>query len=782
MLKQLTSTSRLHAIRLNALGAAVVFMLAACGGVGGSSSASLTSLLNGELIDGPIEGARVFLDLNGNLVHDDGEPISGLTDSKGAFSIATNGLSAAQIDSAMLVSVVPDTAKDADDAGKTISEAGKQGFTLLAPVNAFVDVVAGGIETSRPAVISPLTTLVAGEILHNGLTLIEARAAVKQEHGLTRDPLENFIAARDATTANIARAAAVALGQAGRSVAEVAQSEGGLPMRDQMQAIVQTVRESLPAIVDRLELKNPSKQAPSVTTLVTTMETEQALSTKSADRVAIQAAGRPTNPSTGKPVSTAAPEFHDYIVVFKNTVGNPAQEAASAAVAHGGTVRFTYANAIKGFAVRLPVTASEAFLNAMSNNPNVDYVETDAPVSTRLEQSSPPWGLDRVDDRDLILDKNYTYNVSGNGIRAYVVDTGILETHLDFGGRVLYTQGYTAISDGKGTTDCNGHGTHVAGTIGSSTYGIAKSVSLVPVRVLDCAGSGSLSGVIAGLDWIIADPNRGSTASVVNMSLGGGASISLDSAVAKVVSSGIIVIVAAGNDNANACNYSPAREPSAITVGATTSSDARASYSNFGSCLDLFAPGSAITSTWYTSTSATASLNGTSMAAPHVAGLAALILGSTTDITPADVTNMIKTSATTNKVLSAGTGSPNLLLYTLASTSSEPSQPITTLSVSVGSLTGSAAGVRNGWQATVAVAVKDKDGNMVSGATVAGGFTEGGSSVSCTTASNGLCSVKTGAIGKRVAQTVYSVTKISGTNMSYDSSNNIASSITIRQP
>ena len=247
-------------------------------------------------------------------------------------------------------------------------------------------------------------------------------------------------------------------------------------------------------------------------------------------------------------------------------------------------------------------------------------------------------------------------------MKAYIIDTGILTSHSQFSGRTA--AGYSAINDGRGTTDCNGHGTHVAGTVGGTTYGVAKGVTLIPVRVLDCAGSGTNAGVIAGMDWVT---NNHSGASVANMSLGGGASTAVDSAIARMTSSGVTVAVAAGNENQNACNVSPARAASAITVGSTTSTDARSSFSNYGSCVDVFAPGSNITSAWYTSTSATNTISGTSMASPHVAGVAALYLQGNPTASAATVTNAITSTSTPNKVTDAGSGSPNRLLYSLLS-------------------------------------------------------------------------------------------------------------------
>jgi subtilisin family serine protease len=241
-------------------------------------------------------------------------------------------------------------------------------------------------------------------------------------------------------------------------------------------------------------------------------------------------------------------------------------------------------------------------------------------------------------------------------VTAYVIDTGIKYTHQDFGTRASF--GYDAV--GTGGVDCNGHGTHVAGTIGGSTYGVAKGIKLVGVRVLNCSGSGTNAGVIAGIDWVTAHAVK---PAVANMSLGGGASSALDAAVSRSISSGVTYAVAAGNSTANACYSSPSRVGPAITVGATTSTDARASYSNYGTCLDIFAPGSSITSDWYSTNTATNTISGTSMASPHVAGAAALVLANNPAFTPAQVRDSLVGKATANVVTNAGSGSPNRLLY-----------------------------------------------------------------------------------------------------------------------
>jgi serine protease len=343
-----------------------------------------------------------------------------------------------------------------------------------------------------------------------------------------------------------------------------------------------------------------------------------------------------------------------------------AQVAASMSQRHGASLVRSYRNALRGFAVK----ANDKALARLLADPAVAYVEEDGIVQASATQSNATWGLDRTDQRDLPLNSTYVYDTTASTVNAYIVDTGILATHGDFGGRV--GAGYTAISDGRGTTDCNGHGTHVAGTVGGATWGIAKGVRLYPVRVLGCTGSGTNSGVIAGMDWVATNHVK---PAVANMSLGGGASTATDDAVARMTNAGVTVVVAAGNDNGNACNYSPARAASAITVGSTTNTDARSSFSNFGSCVDIFGPGSSITSAWHTSNTATNTISGTSMASPHVAGVAALYLAVNPTATPSQVTTAIINASTPNKVTSPGTGSPNRLLYSFFGTTPPPPPP-----------------------------------------------------------------------------------------------------------
>ncbi len=338
----------------------------------------------------------------------------------------------------------------------------------------------------------------------------------------------------------------------------------------------------------------------------------------------------------GRLLKAARPVPGQYIVVLKEEApGRPARPvpevAQELAARHGAQVMHTYQHALRGFSIR----GGEAQARALAATPGVDYVEEDGEVHGASTQSSPPWGLDRIDQRYRPLNGIYQYGgLTGSGVNAYILDSGILAGHADFGGRVSLS--FTSIHDGWGAGDCHGHGTHVAGTVGSATYGVAKGVGLHSVRVLDCNNTGSWAGVIAGVDWVRANHVK---PAVANMSLGGGANAAVDQAVQNAIAAGIPFTLSAGNDNVDACGQSPARVAQALTVGATDSADNRASFSNHGGCVDLFAPGVDILSTY--NNGGTAWMSGTSMAAPHVAGVAALHLQRMPWASPAAVSSAI---------------------------------------------------------------------------------------------------------------------------------------------
>ncbi|WP_240136613.1 S8 family serine peptidase [Streptomyces sp. MUM 178J] len=346
-----------------------------------------------------------------------------------------------------------------------------------------------------------------------------------------------------------------------------------------------------------------------------------------------------------------------YIVTLDESAANAeSKKGRSLAAAYGAKIKKTYKAALNGYAVEL----SEAQAKKLAADPAVESVVQNRVLSINGTQPNPPsWGLDRIDQRNLPLNNSYTYpDSAGDGVTAYIIDTGVRISHNDFGGRASY--GYDAIDNDNTAQDGHGHGTHVAGTVAGSSYGVAKNAEIVAVRVLNNQGSGTTAQVVAGIDWVTQNAVK---PAVANMSLGGGADTALDNAVRNSIASGITYAVAAGNDSSNASNYSPARVTEAITVGSTDSGDGRSYFSNYGSVLDLFAPGSSITSAWNSSDSATNTISGTSMAAPHAAGAAALYLADNETATPSQVSSALAGAATTGVVGNPGSGSPNRLLY-----------------------------------------------------------------------------------------------------------------------
>lgn len=380
-------------------------------------------------------------------------------------------------------------------------------------------------------------------------------------------------------------------------------------------------------------------------------------------------AGEGSIKQAGGPTAVAG----SYIVVLKDTSAVRSQGVPSTArsmvARHRGKLQYTYQKALRGFSAAMGETEAKR----LAANPSVAYVQQNHRFQISGTQTNPPsWGLDRIDQRNLPLDSSYTYPNTAANVNAYIIDTGVLVSHQDFGGRAKH--GRDTIDNDNDATDCHGHGTHVAGTVGGAQYGVAKAVTLTAVRVLNCEGSGTTAQVVAGIDWVTQNAVK---PAVANMSLGGGVDATLDQAVKNSIASGITYAIAAGNGNflgqpQDACDFSPARVPEAVTVGATQRDDNRASFSNFGTCLDIFAPGVDITSAWIGGNTATKTISGTSMATPHVAGGAALVLSANPGFTPAQVRDTLVNNATSGVVINPGTGSPNKLLFVGSSGTTPP--------------------------------------------------------------------------------------------------------------
>ena len=366
--------------------------------------------------------------------------------------------------------------------------------------------------------------------------------------------------------------------------------------------------------------------------------------------------------ATAATAATAASSAKKSYIVVLNPNANSSQVASEHAQRYNADVSHVFRWALRGYSAQMSDQAAES----ARNDSRVAYVIADGIMRAITTQTGATWGLDRIDQRSRPLSGTYSYTNTGAGVKAYIIDTGIRFSHNDFGGRAV--SGIDQV-DGWSADDCNGHGTHVAGTVGGATYGVAKAVSLVAVRVLNCSGSGSTSGVIAGVDWVTGNHQSGQPA-VANMSLGGGANSALDTAVRNSINDGVAYAIAAGNGNifgfaANACNYSPARVAEAMTVSATDNTDRKASWANFGNCVDWFAPGVNITSDWYSSNTATNTISGTSMATPHTAGVAALYLQSNPSASPASVRTALFNLTTKSIVTSANTANNHLLFTNL---------------------------------------------------------------------------------------------------------------------
>jgi subtilisin family serine protease len=499
-----------------------------------------------------------------------------------------------------------------------------------------------------------------------------------------------------------------------------------------------------------------------------------------------------------------------FVVKFADGTDNTRELAQTLASTHGATLHHVFGHAAKGFSVTVPESQVDAFLAALAQQPAVDRVEEDQPFhAAQVSQTGAPWGLDRIDQRYLPLNGTYSYLASGQGVTVYVVDTGIRATHTEFAGRV--PAGFSSVQDGWGTSDCNGHGTHVAGTIGGKTWGVAKGVNLVPVRVLDCNGIGSSGSVAAGLDWVAAHV---SGPAIVNIAMDGPPSSLINAAVDNLVARGVTVVGAAGNSGDNACNYTPSSASSILAVASTGKDDRRSNFSNTGSCVGVFAPGDSIPSAYWNADNATGTLSGTSMASAHVAGIAAIYLQTHPAAVASEVIGAIQNAATIGQVSNAGAGSPTTLLYSdLTSTSPVPSPPISgpisspisapisapisgpgvvvmttdsslalPPSISAGAMSGFSYSHTRSWNAVVTIVAWDQNHQTVPGVTVRGSFTTGGSHLTCVTGTSGSCTISTGLLATRVASTTFKIEGMAKKPLKYEPSMNVKATVTVAKP
>lgn len=461
----------------------------------------------------------------------------------------------------------------------------------------------------------------------------------------------------------------------------------------------------------------------------------------------------------------------------------------------GARVRAHFTQALQGFAATVPQAEAADFVERLQSDPAVTRIEHDRVASlsqeTGLAATTTPslpvlirslesrlWGLDRIDQLKLPLNSRFQNALDGHGVRVYVVDTGV-NAHTDFGSR-LATTGYTAIQDGHGTTDCNGHGTHVAGTAAGTSSGVAPGATIVPVRVMPCSGGGLSTDIIRGLDWIA---THGQRPGVVNISLGGGISTAMDEAVTRLAGAGYTVAVAAGNENVDACSRSPARAAAALTVAASTSTDTRAGFSNYGRCVDLFAPGLYISSAAMADPQGWVTMSGTSMASPHVAGAAALLLQERPKLTPPQVATQMLYQASAS-VIKDAKGSPNKLLF--AGAGKQVAFP-TPWVVHVAQMTGiGKAATRASWYASATVTVYNEEGQPQKDVKVTGQFSNRSNLVTCTTAASGTatgtCVLRSVNFPLSTGDVTFAVTTLTGTAMTYQSTANVRSNVLITRP
>ena len=769
-----TTYSARQIFRLSALQRLLILTfsvsLYACSGDSSISDENSSVVIDGTVLTSSVNlpistDTQVFLDKNQNFQLDANEVVATVKPYIGSFHLEIPALTNDELDSSFLVA--------------SNSPNSKQSYYLASPLSAFVKPNTEGGFTTKPAVISPLTSLVSGEMMANQLNVSQATETLSSFTN-NIDTLENYTISSNLLATELAK-----------------------NIIDQWKA-TSTNKENTNLLESFINNTSTTKA-----TLLQNAHPSGNVNLSASNLI---------QPTVNINSVTAIPGS-SYMVVYKQgAAGNPNDIANSSAAirsqmevtgqqvakTYGGVFKFAYSSAVRGFSLAIPNTKVTEFIDGMQRNPNVDYVEEDIPVFTNAISQTPAiWGLDRIDQTALPLNNTYTYANNGTGVHAYIIDTGLNENHQEFTGRV--DPGFTAIPDGRGTGDCKGHGTHVAGIIGGTTYGVAKKIRLTPIRVFDCNGTSSLSGIIAGIDWII---QNGHLPGVINLSLGASVSNTFDQAINNLHNAGYVVVVSAGNYAGDACNQSPARVPLAITVGSSDINDVKSYYSNYGICVDLFAPGSNIKSAWFNSTTDSNTISGTSMSAPHVAGVAALYLQSNPTATPLQINYALLNSATNRLTGSLGPSSPNRLLrvsntpdftpvnqpiYVPPITSplpptpvpanppSKPSKPFRI--VSIKSIKATTVKVtKTTWKSNVVITLFTSNNGPIDESIITASFTLGGSNLVCKTNLSGTCTITSGTLSNTKTSSTITVTGITGESLAYLKRSNKIVSLTIKRP
>ncbi len=736
-----------------------ILFLYACSGESGVSGESSTVELKGLVLAPTSESVtnQVFIDANQNFQLDANETAVNADPHTGQFQLEILALSPPQVNSLHLV--VKQSSPYADRY-------------LASPLSAYISAQPDGSFVSKTALISPLTSVVLNEMMSNHLTLQEAIQAIRDI--ANHEDVLGLVEIPSQSPAN---------------------SQQTLQKLMQNWQVIQKNDLSTTALENFVNNAQLAKFQLNENTY------------NSDKKIQLAEELYQLEPKDQIELSTSASR---YVVVYKNNINEKklfitnqsvANEKISAqaiyanaqqlAHVYGATVGKTYTSALQGFSITVPMQNQEQFLQNIRNNPMVASVEKDAVI--RLNnlavntQSPVVWGLDRVDQEALPLNNNYQYIYDGSGVNAYVLDTGVRSTHSEFIGRIK--PGFSAIADGRGTTDCAGHGSHVSGIIGGRTYGVAKNVMITPVRVMDCNGGGSLSQLLAGIDWIV---KNGKLPAVVNMSIGSNASDALDQAVANAVKAGFVFVTSAGNVAGDSCLQSPARSFEVINVGSSDNKDGKSYFSNYGECVDLFAPGSDIRSAWFNSDTEVHDLSGTSMSAPYVSGVVALYLQMNPKATPLQVRYALYNSANQNKMTGfIGNKSPNRLLligtqlnYAVAQKPKHVSPIVIVYRiVSVASIKYTKVKVSNtAWKVNAVITISSSNSGTLQLSNIFTSFSVGGSNLICITDVKGSCSVSSANIPNSIASTTFTVNTISGQSLAYLKRTNKLTSLTVKRP